>query len=105
MVSVGIIVSIMLISGVDVAANSMAKYMTVQVLDEIKIDYDVRSDEENYTLVVDTLNQLNQSDKGFDSYIKAFATAGADWQNTYITPSTEAINWSKYTIPQTIQVK
>ncbi|UYP45464.1 hypothetical protein NEF87_001749 [Candidatus Lokiarchaeum ossiferum] len=94
LVSVGIIVSIMLISGVDVAANSMAKYMTVQVLDEVKIDYDVSSNEKNYTLVLDTLNQLNQSNQGFDEFQLAFATSGADWEYSFITPSTIPVNWS-----------
>ncbi|WP_371806068.1 FtsX-like permease family protein [Candidatus Lokiarchaeum ossiferum] len=92
--SVGIIISIMLISGVDVAANSMAKYMTVQVLDEVKVDFEIQSNEENYTKVLDTLNQLNNSESEFEDFQLAFATSGVDWRSTYIASNDATLNWS-----------
>ncbi len=94
LVSVGIIVSIMLISGVNVAANSMAKYMTVQVLDDVKVDFEVRSSEKNFTKVLNELNRLEDPEVGFEDFELAFATSCLDWQSTVISPSSQPLNWS-----------
>lgn len=93
LISSGIIISIMLISGVMVASNSMATYMIEEKLDEIKVDFAVSSRNQNHTEVLQVLNELNDSEKGIKEFQAAFAQSQFNNYQTYLQPGNSSIDW------------
>ncbi|MHA1585056.1 MAG: ABC transporter permease [Promethearchaeota archaeon] len=59
LVSVGIIISVMLVSGVSIASNRMASHLLVQSLDQVKVDFKVQADSDVNT--TDILTKLNST--------------------------------------------
>ncbi|UYP45462.1 hypothetical protein NEF87_001747 [Candidatus Lokiarchaeum ossiferum] len=94
LISSGIIISIMLISGVMVASNSMATYMIEEKLDQIKVDFAVSSRNKNYTEVLQVLNGLNDSEQGIKEFQAAFAQSQFNYYQTYLQPGNSTIDWN-----------
>ena len=90
--TVGIIVSIMLVTGVNISANAMAQSLIQDSLDEIKVDFTVvpRDSETNATELVDKLNTLNET---LDEFVFAYVgTYGISYQ-IVINPNGGSIDW------------
>ena len=84
--TVGIIVSIMLVTGVNISSNAMAQSLIQDSLDEIKVDFIVtpRDSETNATELVDKLNTLNET---LDEFVFAYVGAYGFSSHTIINPN------------------
>jgi ABC-type antimicrobial peptide transport system permease subunit len=73
LVAVGIIISITLISGINIASNQMASYMIVRNLDMIKVDFTIesRNPDDEYDDVMPILDTLVSE---IDEFERAFAS-------------------------------
>ncbi len=91
--TVGIIVSIMLVTGVNISSNAMAQSLIQESLNEIKVDFTVipRDSEANATELVDKLNTLNET---VDEFVFAYVGAYGFSYNTVINPNGGSIDWS-----------
>ncbi|WP_457557083.1 FtsX-like permease family protein [Candidatus Harpocratesius sp.] len=93
LIMIGIIVSIMLVSGVNIASNRMALHMIKEQLDEVKVDFTLKSGDDNIKANLEKLDQLSlEMDEYITSYVVGSAT---NYQSIYIPDST-SINWSAY---------
>ena len=90
--TVGIIVSIMLVTGVNISSNAMAQSLIQNSLDEVKVDFTVvpSSFEENETKIVDKLNTLEDT---LDEFVFAYVGAYGWSYQTVINPSGGNISW------------
>ncbi|MHA1899507.1 MAG: FtsX-like permease family protein [Promethearchaeota archaeon] len=93
--TVGIIVSIMLVTGVNISSNAMAQSMISESLNEIKVDFTVnpRDTNTNISKVVDTLNTLENT---LDEYVSAYAGGYGRASETIIEPKGGKIDWNFY---------
>ena len=91
--TVGIIVSIMLVTGVNISSNAMAQSLIQDSLDDIKVDFTVipRDSETNATELVDKLNTLNET---LDEFVFAYVAAYGFSFQTIINPNGGEIDWS-----------
>ncbi|QEE14373.1 ABC transporter permease [Promethearchaeum syntrophicum] len=91
--TVGIIVSIMLVTGVNISSNAMAQSLIQERLDEIKIDFTVvpRNTATNATELVDKLNSLEDS---LDEFVFAYVGAYGLSYRSIINPYGGEIDWS-----------
>ncbi len=91
--TVGIIVSIMLVTGVNISSNAMAQSLIQDSLDEIKVDFSVipRDSETNATQLVDKLNELNDT---LEEFVFAYVGAYGLSYETIFNPNGGSIDWS-----------
>ncbi|MHA1674918.1 MAG: FtsX-like permease family protein, partial [Promethearchaeota archaeon] len=74
LIMTGIVVSIMLVSGVNIASNQMATYMIKERLDEVKVDFRISSLDDNITANLDKLEKLSEE---LDEYLTSYAVGYA----------------------------
>ncbi len=74
LIMTGIVVSIMLVSGVNIASNQMATYMIKERLDEVKVDFRISSYDDNITANLDKLDKLSEE---LDEYLTSYAVGYA----------------------------
>ncbi len=91
--TVGIIVSIMLVTGVNIASNAMAQSLIQDNLDEIKVDFTIvpSNSETNATELVDKLNTLEET---LDEFVFAYVGAYGISYQTVINPDGGNIDWN-----------
>jgi ABC-type antimicrobial peptide transport system permease subunit len=91
--TVGIIVSIMLVTGVNISSNAMAQSLIQDSLDEIKVDFTVTpyNSDTNATELVDKLNTLNDT---LDEFVFAYVGAYGVSYETVINPNGGNIDWN-----------
>ena len=90
--TVGIIISIMLVTGVNISSNAMAQSLIQDSLDEIKVDFTVvpRDSETNVSQLVDKLDTLEDT---LDEFVFAYAGAHGVSSQTFINPNGGEIDW------------
>jgi len=90
--TVGIIVSIMLVTGVNISSNAMGQSLIQDSLDEIKVDFTIvpYNSETNATELVDKLNTLNETR---DEFVFAYVSAYGFSYQTVINPNGGEIDW------------
>lgn len=99
MISIGIVIAIMLISGILVAMNSISQHMVLEKLDDTKIDFRITSNNQNYTEIIQLFDNLTEEEHGVHEYELTLATIHNQWYQTYIQPGGGNITWSNITFP------
>ncbi len=88
---IGIIVSITLISGVNISTNLMARHMITESLDTVKLDFVVRSSD---TSISANLARLNTLEDSIEEFQGAFAFYYYNAYSSLIQDGETGLNWS-----------
>ena len=92
LVMIGIIISIMLVSGVNITANRMAFHLIRNKMDNVKVDFAVKSTNANITANLDKLELLT---KNLDEYVTSYATGYVPFSELMIQLTDTTINWGQ----------
>ena len=91
LIMIGIIVSIMLVSGVNIASNRMAQQMIKEQLDEVKVDFTIKSKDDNVTVNLGRIGKLKVE---LPEYLTSYAVGYASYYQSIYIPDSTSINWS-----------
>ncbi len=100
LVAIGIIVSVTMITGINVASNQMGTYQIVKEVDQVKNDFSFQ--QSGYLVepgIPDTYTQdlakLAELENELDEYLLSYASNFRQEENLYIQNSEEELNWTK----------
>lgn len=96
LIMVGIVVSIMLVSGVNIASNRMALSMIQDRLDEVKVDFTFRSYDDNITANLAKIDSLSEE---LDEYLATYAIGQASYEMGVYMPNEANFNWTGFLEP------
>jgi len=92
---IGILISIILISGINISTASLTTYNIKNSLSDIYVDIDVRSDSNDIDGIMDALEVVKEFDPIIDKILPCYSRPFDEYFGKLLITTNETINWDK----------